>query len=62
MNEQQEAEDDANITKATVDGITTYTINDSMGRREISVALNQQEPNENNTRRISQRVRNLKKD
>jgi len=56
MNEQQEAGDDANITKATVDGITTYTINDSMGRREISVALNQLEPNENNTRRISQRV------
>ena len=60
LNEEHAAEDEANITKETVDGITTYTINDSMGRREISVALNQLEPNANNTQQISQRVRHLK--
>ena len=34
---ETEAQNDAEIVRETVNGVTTYTINDSMGQREISI-------------------------
>ena len=47
--EDEWLDDEANITKETVNGVTTYTINDSMGRREISVAPASTSENKENT-------------